>query len=670
MSANDILDVLNVQRDQNQQQPAKKKQRVDALSAGVASSQKGMSRELYNLLGPNTPPINLGSIGGNGSGGLGNEVSRIKHNARPSPWTRMEFRPQGQVSSFSHWMKGSKELLESEEQKGKGYFFDKFNTTLSLPDLVDKEVYESYLVDFKEAEMKERERVAMEKARLKERAIEKQKEKEEKEKEKERERLDKEKASKHGATAQKPSTSSSSETGSAGQEVSASTSTSTVVDVSKKESGRNDSESAAPKITSEPSTAAVPDTASSTSKAVEKPAEASSSLPDKNDKESIDSTSNEAETTSIKPESEVATKTTFEVFLEQEPIPEEFSYEETVYLFDLCKAFELKWYIITDRYSFPIERSQEDLKEHYYRVCYKILETESNSNPNLLASLKSFSKTKEVERKQYLENLLKRTPAEIAEEESLVIEARRFELAAKKMLVERSYLLNLLDSPQTSQSIQQYQSSQGLATLYSNLMIIDKHQKKRQQQQLQKQAANGNGSNSGGSASSGLTGQSDPVPPAIPIAASSSFKKERTFQTHLQQYLSGVLKQQGISNNKHEASPIQQLLSKRLTVKEEEAYGLHYHANDKIMPGVTLRSAQKLPGLQQRQSVLKSVNALLQEMDIPTAGGMNWKPAMPTRKTMSKYDSLLRAVVALLDVKKGRDKLESEIKLIKSQRNL
>ena len=57
---------------------------------------------------------------------------------------------------------------------------------------------------------------------------------------------------------------------------------------------------------------------------------------------------------------------------------------------------------------------------------------------------------------------------------------------------------------------------------------------------------------------------------------------------------------------------------KRLTQKEEEAYGLYFHGTEKLNPGVMLRSQQKLPGLNQRQSILKSVNILLQEMDIPT----------------------------------------------------
>lgn len=323
----------------------------------------------------------------------------------------------------------------------------------------------------------------------------------------------------------------------------------------------------------------------------------------------------------------------------------EWSYEETKLLFELCRDFELKWIVVHDR--FPGERSLEELKDRFYKVASHILKQNGSGNPTLIESLDAYSRAAEEERKSYLESLLRRTPAEIAEEESLVIEARRFELAAKKMLMERAHLLTLLDSPQTSQSVQQFQSSQGLTNLYNNLMILDKHQKKKQQQR---------------------SSLNDPVPPPIPLAASSSHRRDKTFQTHLQQYLAGIVKL--LSSGSLESSAIQQLLNKRLTAKEEEAYGLCYHSNERITPGVILRSTQKLSGLQQRQSVFKSVNGLLQELDIPTGGGTTWRPVMPTQKTMVKFDELIRSSVALLDLKKGKDKLEAEIELIKSQRGL
>ncbi|RLV84023.1 SWR1-complex protein 4 [Meyerozyma sp. JA9] len=548
MSANDILDVLNVQRDSSDL-PAKKKQKVSNDTAAV-HRQTGLSRELYSLLGPNTPPANLSNATSSGT--------KSKFNLKPSPWTRHSFTAKSgdqKGAEFFHWVKGSKELIEQEPEKP--YVFEKFNVRLDIPELPDEATFDKYMSELQQDE---------EDARVKE---------EERKK------------------------------------------------VAEQSTKSNNSDPKSESATSE-----------KTDSQNEEKSEASAKEEKKSTHENKRPTADESKTA----ENSI-------------PPRHNWTYEETVHLFDLCNAFELKWPLIFDRFKYPGLR-EEDLKDQFYRLSAKIYQSQPNASHALIESLMSFSRVKEIERKQYLEKLLKRTPAEIAEEESLVIEARRFELAAKKMLVERSQLLTLLDSPQVTQSTQQYQSSQGLANLYNNLMIIDKHQKKRQLQQQSRLASN-----------------SEPLPPPIPSAASSSYKRDRSFQTQLQQYLSNVLRQSQ-SVNGREPNAIQQLLMKRLTVKEEEAYGLHYHANERLTPGVMLRSTQRLAGTQQRQSVLRSVNALLQELDIPTGGGTTWRPVMPTRKTMAKYDELIRSVVVLLDVKRARDKLESEIKLIKSQRGI
>lgn len=596
MSANDILDVLNIQRD-GASQPAKKKQKVGNEQTS-ASRQTGMARELYNLIGPNTPPINLSMTS--------NASIRDKINFKPSPWSKMPFHANQKNNTspqLFHWVKGSKKLLE-DKSTNKTYFFDKYNVSLDIPEFVDEETFEKFMTEIKlvEKTLKEEELTRTKIAQ----------EIEEKKEEHNKEKVIISQLNEKENDAQ----------------------TKGISNVDKEEGGKK------PDV--------IKDDKESSTNADEKSVVSNNTNKEEKSQET---------TTESKNDEKVNAKSNDEAELEADNIDDsdgDWTYQETMELFELCRCFELKWHVIHDRFS-SSDRSLEDLKEQFYKISVKILAQQPNTNPNLIESLDLFSKPKEVERKKYLESLLKRTPAEIAEEESLVIEARRFELAAKKMLVERSHLLTLLDSPQTSQSIQQYQSSQGLANLYNNLMILDKHQKKRQLQQQQRANASNH----------------EPVPPPIPIAASSSFKKDRSFQTHLQHYLSGLLKQQQQSSNtKQEPSAIQQLLLKRLTVKEEEAYGLFYHAHDKLTPGVILRSTQKLPGLQQRQSVLKSVNSILQELDIPTAGGTSWKPIMPTRKTMAKYDELLRSVVALLEVKKGKDKLESEIRLIKSQRGL
>ncbi|CAN3361102.1 SWR1-complex protein 4 [Diutina catenulata] len=547
MSANDVLDVLNISREDTPK-PQKKRQKV----ASEASKQTGMARELYSLLGPNTPPVAL-------TQNTKNMFSKDKIKMKASPWTRMPFKVGG--NTFHHWVKGSKQLLE-QEADSKEYFFDKFNVKVDIPELCDEETYNRYVEELN-SELKQAAEAAAEAAAPKE---------------------------------DEPT-------------------------VKEEENGTTE----------------------------EKNGSKDEKNGDKNDdkenrrKRSRDDDSKKRSATEMEQE-EVEIPTV------------DFDYAETQYLWELCRAFELKWPIIYDRYDWPSsDRVLEDLKQHFYRVCIKILEADApegddvGSSTTLVQSLRAFDRTREVERKKYLENLLKRTPAEIAEEESLVIEARRFEMAAKKMLSERTNLLALLDSPQATQQVAQYQSSTGLANLYNNLMIYDKHQKNKK------------------SIPNSSKPPSNPVPPAIPPVAASSMRRDRSFQTHLQQYLASFLKQSGPQATA-QGNAIKQLLQKRLTQAEEEAYGLHYHSQEKMTPGVTLRSAQRLPSVQQKQSTLKSVQMLLQELDIPTGGGTTWRPVMPTRKTMAKYEELIRAVVTLLDVKKGKDKMEAEIRLVKSQR--
>ncbi|RKP30748.1 hypothetical protein METBISCDRAFT_15472 [Metschnikowia bicuspidata] len=566
MSANDVLDVLNVQRD-DIIQPAKKKARSDAPPI----PKSGISRELYNLIGANTPPI-LVNMGNN----------RMKdRKLRVSPWTRMPFVPNqrgAKSPTLYHWEKGAKELL-AEKSKDKPYYFDKFVVSVDIPEMVDEELFEKFM-----AEIREQHRLRTPKTGAAEASVQ------------------------QGVAVRLVSRQE------AADESNAATEPGLQLD------------SAEPEASEEPKKAAPnsQEDASSQDTSVKEEAPSTGA-----------SVSQEA-AEAMEVDSAAASE-------EEELLP--WTYEETKLLFQYCKDFELKWFVINDCFPLKYGRSLEDLKEQFYAMCYKIMTHKAIGNPLLLDSLKVFSKSAEIERKHYLHNLLKRTPTEIAEESLLVIEARRFEIAAKKMLQERANLLALLDLPQVALSVQQYMNSQGLSSLYNLLMILVKNRKKNPQKVS--------------------PSAQDPVPPPIPMAASSSHKRD--FQTHLQQHLSGFVKLQPYGSD---GTPIQQLLAKKLTVKEEEAYGLFYHANERLTPGMILRSTQRLSGLQQRQSVFKAVINMLSELDIPTASGTTWKPNMPTRKTMAKYDELTKAVVALLEVKKGKDKLEAEIELVKSQRGL
>lgn len=578
MSAHDVLDVLNLQRD-DLQQPAKKKARAEATPL----PKSGISRELYNLIGANTPSI-LVNMGNN----------RMKdRKLRVSPWTKMPFVSNpigGKPVTLHHWEKGAKELL-TESSKDKPYYFDKFVVSVDVPEMVEEPLFDQFMVEI----------VAEQNAKRR---------------------------SKQGEKMSDPQ-----------RELSLTRTTIPQDSVSVKREPDKKEKASEPDKDDEKG--------NDFKDVVNKENKTEDAEQDKSKEEKI-----KEDCTKGKDAKEIAgnMRTNAENdnsdIIEEDSGPLPWTYDETKLLFQYCKDFELKWFVINDRFPAKYGRTLEDLEEQFYAMCVKIMSYKAIGNPTLIDSLRAFSKPAEIERKNYLSNLLRRTPTEIAEESLLVIEARRFEMAAKKMLQERANLLTLLDLPQAAQSVLQYQSSQGLSNLYSQLMIMDKNQRKKSQQKMAQTSA-------------------DPVPPPIPLAASSSHKRD--FQTHLQQYLSGFLKQLSV---RPEDNAIQQLLAKKLTAKEEEAYGLYYHASERLTPGVLLRSTQRLSGLQQRQSVFKAVNNMLQEMDIPTAGGTTWKPNMPTRKTMAKYDELTKAVVALLEVKKGKDKMEAEIELIKSQRGI
>lgn len=194
---------------------------------------------------------------------------------------------------------------------------------------------------------------------------------------------------------------------------------------------------------------------------------------------------------------------------------------ETAYLLDLCKEYDLRWLVIQDRYEYepeekepPSIRTLEDLKERYYFCCRKLMDlrreegtVEWTARELELYNAMNFDKEKELFRKQYLERLLSRSPAEVAEEERLILEYRKLQESSKKLVQERHDLLRLLESPQTSSSFAQFQTSQGLSQLAANILANDKNRRRKTgpeaateaaaQQTLQKGAAASHGNSHG-----------------------------------------------------------------------------------------------------------------------------------------------------------------------------
>ena len=88
---------------------------------------------------------------------------------------------------------------------------------------------------------------------------------------------------------------------------------------------------------------------------------------------------------------------------------------------------------------------------------------------------------KEIERKAYVENLYKRTPEQIAEENALMAEVKRIEAYDKKARAEREEFINLLESPRTMGDTRGYEGSQGMNILFQTLVAADKTRVKQQQ---------------------------------------------------------------------------------------------------------------------------------------------------------------------------------------------
>ncbi|CCH62089.1 hypothetical protein TBLA_0G01430 [Henningerozyma blattae CBS 6284] len=347
------------------------------------------------------------------------------------------------------------------------------------------------------------------------------------------------------------------------------------------------------------------------------------------------------------------------------------TYEETLQLFHLCRQYDMKWFIIFDRYEDNGKtRTLEDLKSQFYKVSKAYFHKKDPKNP-LLTSL-DFRKDKEIERKNYLQRLLARSAAEIAEEEALIIESRKFEVAAKRTLNEREALLRLLDSPHSEQSVSRYLTSQGMSQLYTSL-LSDKSRKRKhpssnsipenpwmkqqqqfaqqrqqlqqqhhqqQQQQLQQRIQQQENEQKSQNIKQELSVKPNDSIPSIPSTSKKTKKQKQ--------------EEQQAQKKKSESARLEQLLSK-FSEEERTALGVIVHEK-KLNAGVYLRST-RIPSF--KPALQNKVNLMMQELGLPM------RPTMVTKRVMERQEHLLKQIANLADLKKHYDKLEAEVEVRK-----
>lgn len=105
---------------------------------------------------------------------------------------------------------------------------------------------------------------------------------------------------------------------------------------------------------------------------------------------------------------------------------------ETDHLFDLCRRFDLRFYIVHDRWDrtlFP-ERSVEDIKERYYDVANTLAKL--RASPGHEPKIRVYDADHERRRKEQLCKLFDRTPEQIDEEQTLLSEFRKIEMRKRE----------------------------------------------------------------------------------------------------------------------------------------------------------------------------------------------------------------------------------------------
>ncbi|EPE10033.1 swr1-complex protein 4 [Ophiostoma piceae UAMH 11346] len=384
--------------------------------------------------------------------------------------------------------------------------------------------------------------------------------------------------------------------------------------------------------------------------------------------------------------------------------------EETDYLLELVKDFDLRWPLIWDRYDYrdsnstgaddadsddkalvssrrgtesSSTRTMEDLKVRYYEIAAKMMAVQKPSQYmtqteyNLHGIMANFNPEKEKQRKAFANNALMRSREEVREEEALLFEVRRIMDRTDKTNEERRELYHRLEFPHSDQDISAFKTSAGLQTLLQSLAYNNEKNKKR------KSLANGEVSSPvpGGAGPSGASGaasadaggnrrdsiaavgasahnsrresvsqHADKASAAAAAAASAAAAAEATAPATP---VSATPTSASGKNNKKGAAQTER---RKLTEQEQDVYGVTYH--DRLGSGPTFRyeKINKLFTHKSGQQQLRITN-ILNELEMPN------RLFMPTSAVTTQFEVLVNGVVQLVDLRKVSDKLDSEIKI-------
>lgn len=350
--------------------------------------------------------------------------------------------------------------------------------------------------------------------------------------------------------------------------------------------------------------------------------------------------------------------------------------DETDYLMDVVRDYDLRWPIIWDRYDYQSKdgdagtdsstavvparknRNLEDLKARYYEVAAKMMAVQrpvqymNQAEFSLHEIMVNFKPEDETRRKKFAEAQMGRSKEEAREEESLLLEVRRILARTEKFNQERRELYNRLDYPttETTQDLSTFKTSNGLHTLLQNLMTADKSKKRKSLM--------------------GTDGQSTPVT-AGPSAQPGSTPLAEQRRESIAASASG----NGHGHGRHDSTAsttdarpekptkkgAQAPERRKLTEQEELTYGVSTH--DRLPSGPTFRYDRINKILTTKSNAQHArITNTLNELDVPA------RLTMPTKAVVEQMEHLLINIQTLLDLKKLSDKFDAEIKLEKAKK--
>ncbi|KAJ2876611.1 swr complex subunit [Coemansia aciculifera] len=409
-----------------------------------------------------------------------------------------------------------------------------------------------------------------------------------------------------------------------------------------------------------------------------------------------------------------------------EPLNNDWTRVETDYLLHLCQTLDLRFIVVHDRYythpdcplaSVVLDRTLEDIKDRYYAVCRALTQLRSGEDSgdpddlplqatNKLAddlALLRFDKSKERERKQYLEALFTRSKDEIEEEEILIAEARRIEANERRLVHEREMLLQshaLFEEASSTTTIstvnvQFAQASEPPQALPAG-DVIPKVRKGAPDAAADGTAAGGlrtpkkqksahgilAASVSGGmsmpkvkAASAANRAQSAtpaPLASAKMLSPGPSESSVRRSASPMRAGSIGMKLEHG--DEPPQFGPVsfateEHLVSAAIAQVDTPDIGTITVAqrDTRLGPGVFLRS-DKLHPIPKNK--LDSVKQFMNQLSLNSPNTIWPRPVMSTAAVCDRFDTLQSTIIPLLEYKKTADKLETEVQVLRARKRM